>query len=1053
MSDICAQTIRKGLAGIILSCLLCTNVDAQVAGGTLRGLVSDPTGAVVPGAEVTIRNLATAVTAKVSTDRTGAYSLPSLLPGFYAVTVDAPGFRTQIRSGAEVQVGAVRDVNFHLLVGDRNEQAVVTTAVTTVELTTAELSGFIGARTITDLPLNGRDWTQLATLEPGVSSIRTENALGNRVQQGEGQQLTISGGRPWQNNYRLDGISINDYANGAPGSALGVNLGVDAIQEFSVLTSGYPAEYGRSSGGIVNAVTRSGTNSVHGSVYEFLRNSALDARNCFDLTKPEFRRNQFGGSLGGPLLKDRAFLFGDYEGLRQNLGVTQTSLVPSQAARAGNLAAGRVAVDPSTLTFINALYPLPNSGLVSPGDTGKYIFSAPDVSSEDFGTAKLDYHLSPRDAIDGTYLFDQGQASQPDEMNNKLFGYSTHRNIATVEEDHTFSSHFLNAARFGFNRVVALEGQTTALNSAAADLSLGTAPGRAAVVVSVPGLVTFTGGIDGFSQHFYHYNSFQEADDAFFTKGIHSIKFGAAIERIQDNENAITGPTGTFKFGSLSSFLTNKPKSYTGVIQTDVSGRGLRQTILGLYVQDGIRVMHNLNLELGLRYETATVPSEVQGKLATLLGLTDTAPHLGNPFFANPTHFNFEPRVGVIWDPFGHGKTAVRSGFGIFDVLPMPYLFEIVTQATAPFFEQGSITTLPAGTFPRGAYTLISSNPSTLRSAYVDSHPPRNYVMHWNVNVQQEFIPGLLGMIAYVGSHGVHQVTPLEDMDTVVPTVTPSGLLFPINGTRLNTNFGRIAGVLWAGNSTYDAFEARLSKTLTHGFQAQVSYTFSKSLDNASTSVGTDSFGNSLTNPQWLHPSLNRGPSDFDVRNNLVLHAIWAIGRPEEPKAHSLSSPFVHGWEIATILQSASGIPFNAILGGDPTGQQTNSVEDLPDRIAGPGCGNPVNRGNPAAYINLNCLAFPVPANRYGNLGRNALVGPGLLSLDGSLFKNTHVTEKLNIQFRVEAFNAINHTNFTPPLQNNVVFDQTGAAVPGAGQINTTQTTSRQIQFGLKLLY
>jgi hypothetical protein len=1048
------KTVRRIVKRLILSCLLSTIASAQVAGGTLRGVVTDPTGAVVSGAQVTIKNVATAVTARVATDKEGAYSLPSLLPGFYEVTVDAAGFRTRIQSGAEVEVGGVRDLDFHLRLGQRNEVAEVTAAVTTVELTTAELSGVVGARTINELPLNGRDWTQLATLEPGVSSIRTENALGNRVQQGEGQQLTISGGRPWQNNYRLDGISINDYANGAPGSALGVDLGVDAIQEFSVLTSSYPAEYGRSSGGIVNAVTRSGTNGVHGTAYEFLRNSALDARNYFDHTKPEFRRNQFGGSMGGPLRKDRTFLFGDYEGLRQNLGVTQTQLVPSQAARAGTLSTGQVTVDPTVLAFINAFYQLPNDGSTG-GNTGDYIFSAADISSEDFATAKIDHHFSSRDAIDATYLFDKGNASQPDELNNKLFGYSTQRNIATVEEDHTFSSNFFNAARVGFNRDAALEGQTTALNPATTDLSFGTAPGRAAAVVSVPGLVTFSGGADGFSQHFYHYNSFQEADDVFLTKGINSFKFGGTVERIQDNENAVTGPTGTFKFGSLKSFLTNQPKSYTGVIQTAVSGRGLRQTVLGLYVQDGIRVTRNLNVEVGLRYETTTVPSEVQGKLATLLNLADTAPHLGDPFFANPTHRNFEPRAGIIWAPFSNGKTAVRAGFGEFDVLPLPYLFEIVTQATAPFFEQGSITTMPAGTFPKGAYSLISSNPSTLRSAYVDAHPPRNYVMHWNVNVQQEFMPGLMGMIAYVGSHGVHQVTPLEDMDTVVPNVTPTGLVFPANGTRLNTNFGRIAGVIWAGNSTYNALEARLSKTMAHGLQGQVSYTFSKSLDNASTSVGTDSFSNSLTNPQWLHPSLNRGPSDFDVRNNLVLHAMWAIGGQDgsvlKPVSR-LSSMLAHGWELGTILQSASGIPFNAILGGDPAGQQTNSVEDLPDRVVRPGCGNPVNRGNPAAYINLSCLAFPA-LNHYGNLGRNALVGPGLLSLDASVVKNTHVAERFNVQFRMEAFNLINHTNFAPPLTNNVVFDQTGAAVSGAGQINTTQTPSREIQFGLKLLY
>jgi len=1029
------------------------SVVAQVAGGTIQGTITDSTGAALPNAQISVRNVATSVVREVSTNKDGVYSLPNVDPGEYDILVQATGFASA-QQHLKMEVGAVRLINVRMQVGAVTEKVEVSTTASNVELGSSEISGVIGSTRITELPLNGRDWTQLATLEPGVTSIRTENSVGNRVQQGEGQQMTISGGRPWQNNYRLDGISINDYANGAPGSALGVNLGVDAVQEFSVVSNGYPAEYGRSSGGIVNAVTRSGTNALHGSAYEFLRNSALDSRNYFDQQKPPFRRNQFGGSAGGPIWKDHTFFFGDYEGIRQTLGITQVSLVPSAAARAGNLSTGTVTVDPTVLKFINAFYPLPNGPLVGAGDTGKFSFAGPQITSEDFATAKIDHHISSTDSIDGTYLFDKGNTAQPDELNNKLFGYSTRRNIVTLEEDHTFSSQFLNAARFGFNRVVALEGQTPgAINKAAADPSLGTSPGLDAAQVSVPGLVSFSGGLGGFSQHFYHYNSFQGNDDAFLTKGTHSFKFGASVERIQDNEFAVASPDGQFKFGSLVNFLTNKPKSFQGVIPSALSERGIRETVLGTYFQDDLRLRPTLTLNLGVRYEMSTVPTEVNGKLATLRNLTDTTPHLGESLFSNPTKRNFEPRVGISWDPTGSGKNAIRAGFGIFDVLPLPYLFELVTEFSAPFFEQGNITSLPAGTFPTGAFALISANANTLRSAYVQPNPHRNYVMHWNLNLQRQFAPGLTGMVAYVASHGVHQVTPQEDVDTVVPTLTSAGLLYPVGGKRLNPNFGRIGGVLWIGSSEYNALETKLVKSMSHGLQIQGSYTWSKSMDTASTSVGTDAFANSLTNPQYLFPKLNRSLSDFDVRHNALIHFTWDLGGVLDPKLRGISNSLTRGWEVGSILQVSSGIPFNAILGGDPTGQLTSNAEDLPDRVAAPGCGSLVNPGDPVNYIKTQCLAFPNPANRYGNLKRNALIGPGLLSLDSSLFKNTYVTERLNVQFRVEAFNVINHTNFAPPIANNVVFDDAKKLVAGAGQINSTQTPAREIQFGLKLIF
>jgi hypothetical protein len=290
-------------------------------------------------------------------------------------------------------------------------------------------------------------------------------------------------------------------------------------------------------------------------------------------------------------------------------------------------------------------------------------------------------------------------------------------------------------------------------------------------------------------------------------------------------------------------------------------------------------------------------------------------------------------------------------------------------------------------------------------------------------------------------------------VDSVVPTLTPAGLFYPPNGQRLNPNFGRIGGVLWIGSSEYNALETKVIKQTSKGLTIQGSYTFGKSLDTNSTSVGTDAFANSLTNPQYFFPRLNRGPSDFDVRHNALIHLTWDIGGVVDGKLRNASTSLLRGWEIGTILQASSGIPFNMILGGDPTNQQTVNAEDLPNRVSGPGCSSLVNPGNPLNYVKLQCFSFPNPVTLYGNAGRNALVGPGLLSLDASLFKNTYVSERLNIQFRVEAFNAINHTNFAPPLDNNVIFDQSGAPVPLAGQVDTTQTPAREIQFGLKFIF
>jgi hypothetical protein len=1023
---------------------------AQVSGGTIRGSVTDSSGAVIPNAQVVIQNDDTGVKQTVKTNGAGIYIAPDLAPGTYTITASAPGFSTVEQTGANLTVGAVLVINVPLAIGAQTEKVTVSATAATIELGSSELSGVVGQGEVTQLPLNGRDWSQLATLEPGVSAIRGEQATDNRIQQGSGQQMSISGGRPWQNNYLLDGISINDYANGAPGSALGSNLGVDAIKEFSVVSSSYPAQYGRTSGGIVNAITNTGTNSVHGSVYEFLRNSALDGSNYFDVTKPEFRRNQFGASAGGPLKRDRAFFFGDYEGVRQNLGVTQISLVPSPAARQGSLSTGTVTVDPTVSKFIDAFYPLPNGPLTSSGDTGKFSFAGADISSEDFATTKETVQFSRNDSLNMMYLYDRSNASEPDEFKNKSFLYGVNRNIGSMDESHLFSSTFINTARVGVNRVEANEGNTSPINPATSEATYGAEPDSFAPSVSVPGLAQFTGGLNGFSIHRYWYTSYQANDNAYLTRGIDSMQFGFSVERIDSNEFAEAGPTGTFKFGSLPAFLTNQPKSFQGVLPGHLSVRGIRETILGAYFQDDIKVSPRFTANLGIRYEIATVPSEAHNRLSNLVNITDSTPKLGGPFFSNPTFKNFEPRVGFSWDPFGNGKTAVRAGAGLFDVLPLPYLFELETEFTYPYFAQGTVNNLPPGTFETGAYDLIAGNSNTLRGGYIQQHPPRNYILNWNLNIQRELSSGLTGLVAYVGSHGVHNASPSDDMDSTVPTLADGQLFFPVNGDRINPNFGRISGIVWTGSSEFNALELKVTQNMHNGITAQGSYTWSKSIDTGSTSVGSDAFSNSLVGMQWFYPSVNRGLSDFDLRHNFTANIVWDLGGPLDANSHSnLRSRLLRGWEVGTITELSSGVPFNPILGGEPTGQGTTNAEDLPDRT----CKQLTNPGNANAYIHLECLAFPHPVNRYGDFRRNSAIGPGLINVDASVVKNTSLGERLNVQFRAEAFNVLNHANFAPPIDNQTVFDQDGNPVPGAGQIDQTQTPAREVQFALKLIF
>jgi len=1081
-------------------------VHGQVVGGTISGRVTDISGAAIANAKVSIQNIATDVATTVTTNQQGIFTAPNLLPGDYEARVSAMGFQTSVQNNITLTVGAQQSLNFTMKVGTINETVEVNAVSSDLQLASSTISGVEDSKTIVELPLNGRSWTDLATLQPGVSTIRIMAPVSStdRLGRGFGVELSISGGRPQQNNYLLNGISINDYTNQAPGSILGGNLGADAVAEFNVLTVNQPAEYGRTSGGVISGINRSGTNHFHGSAYEFLRNSALDARNYFDGPSiAPFRRNQFGISAGGPIRKDRTFIFGDYEGLRQSLGLSMVDNVPSAAARAGQLSTGNVTVDPLVKPYL-AFYPLPN-GAVS-GDTGIYSFAGSAITTENYFTTRLDHKISDKDNLAGSYMYDNSPSSQNDEFNNKMIFTKTRRQLVSLEENHVFQSALMNSFRLGYHReYAAAPSGSKAINPLAADTSLGYVPGDTVGFIGVPGLTFFTGGLSTQTPAEYNWNSWQIYDNVFLTKGIHTLKFGANVERIIDNQSTPSQPGGDFEFDSLAHFLTNQPLSLIADAPGTVSRRRMRETLFGAYMQDDMHLLSNLTLNLGLRYEMATVPSEISGRLASLPSLTAPAVVVHSPLFANPTLRDFEPRVGFAWDPFHDAKTAVRGGFGMFDVQIFPANLRHTVDGTVPFYQSVNGSNLAPGSFgpasdPNAAYRTLSADPTSQRAAFIDQHPKRNYVMQWNLNIQRSFPANITGMIAYVGSRAVHNLMQTDDSSIVLPmTKTADGYLWPcgpdglgnacavgflptgtqanpVPTSRINQNFGRVPATLWDSDAVFHAMEVQVQKRFSHGLSGQVSYTWGRTIDTASGSTDGDQFRNGLSSQYFFDSRIRRGPSDFNQTHNVVVSYTWELPNPKN--LPSVLSWAASGWEFGGIFQASTGLPFTATIAPDPLGVNSTDPYDFPNIVHG--C-NPVHGG--LNYLNLNCFALPAAtpdiaamcapfigtgtpqapqfpgtcANLLGNGGRNSIVGPGLINFDLSLFKNNRIesiSDLFNIQFRVEAFNVLNRTNFNPPTANNQVFNADGTSgglTPGL--LDTTSTTSRQVQVALKVIW
>ncbi|HZQ43632.1 MAG TPA: TonB-dependent receptor [Acidobacteriaceae bacterium] len=1103
MHGLYSSTLRSRLVGLLIFVLwVAAHAASGQTGSTLQGQVSDATGGAIPQARVQIQAIQTGVIREEVSNSAGLFTAPDLPTGRYKVTVSATGFRTVSLNDVVLSVGGTRDLDIKLTVGEIDTVVNVTTESNAISTTDTSQQGLIDGRQTRDLPTNGRDFTNLATLNSGVSQIATQYpgaaTATTKLSRGLGLQLTIGGNRPQQNSYRLDGVNINDYANGGPGSVSGYTLGVDAVQEFSVVTSDAPAQYGRMSGGAINEVTRQGANQFHASVYDFLRNSVFDARSYFDPLsgEPSFRRNQFGATAGGPIWKDKTFFFANYEGFRQAQGVTMQSTVLSPNAERGLVTCTQPAtgtqnaacktnaggttqaspgtagyqqltVDPKVVPYL-ALYPAPN-GTIS-GNTGLYGFQTTQKTNENFSTVHLDQVLTASDSLHGTLLYDSATLDSADQTNTLYDEAISRRTTAALEEVHVFGPHMTSAERIGYNRSVAIAPNLKQVLNPAVDnaaLSFYPSTGRSVGQLLVSSLTTVQGGSGSVGTNAFHYNSYQAYDDATYLLGRHTISFGFAFESDQNNASGGVLPNGEWSFGSINNFLQNVPQFFEGGVPgTPALSHSLRQEIVGAYVQDSWKALNNLTLNLGMRYEMATDTVDHSNRMGALPTPTSPAAVLVSSFFTNnPTLKNFEPRVGIAWDVFHNGKTVVTAASGIYDNLPLNYTFQLQLISSAPSYDEGRVTY--TGSAGKGLYPVSPFFTGTpkLRVIYTPPTPPRSYVIQTNAAVQQQLMRNLVLTAGWIGSHGVHQVFSTNDINNVAPQGrTPDGTYYWPGTARglptLNPALGTESYTAFIGSSLYDSLQTSLAYNSPRGISGKIAYTWSHSIDDSSSSISGASFSNAVSGLLPFDMRLNRANSDFDVRNVFSANMILPIYNVKRGDA---ATSVLRGWSWNNIFSARTGVPFTPIVSGDPLGWGGSQTFNFPNRVVySRSCTRPHNLN----YIDTSCFTFPgtyaytyngvtYQGPLFGTSRRNTLQGPGLFFWTSGVMKEQAVTERLRLQFQAQVFNVTNHTNFAnPAAAQTQIFNAAGTLSGTAGVLTgPTATSGRQWQFALKALF
>ena len=1010
---------------------------AQTA-ATVSGTVYDASGAVLPGVTVTARSGATGLSRTTVTAPEGRFVIPQLPPGIYEIRAELAGFQPHVRPEVELTVAQSLTLNITLQVGALEIVDVVTAEIPVVNTATSELSYLVTSAQIEQIPLNGRNYTDLALLQPGVNAFPHRDG-GSVVAHGLG--MSVNGQDPRSNVYLLDGTLTNDFTNGPTGSAAGTALGLDTIREFRVEANAYSAEFGRNSGGQINVLTKSGTNRFSGSAFEFHRNDAMDARNYFDTAeKPDFHRNQFGATIGGPIAIDRAFFFLGYEGLIERLGRTISTVVPDDNARLGNLPSGAVPINPAVQPYLDE-FPRANGPSLGQG-LAEYTFPFNQTLDQHFVQGRIDYNPTVSRQFFGRYTLDDTNQFLPTDYPQFPREFFSRNQFFTGEYREVLSDRTLNTMRIGFSRTRI--GQNVESNTATPLPQF--VPGRDfAGAIDIGGMKRF--GPQSSANLRLVQNVFSVSNDLTHVRGLHTLKAGALVERYQENMVNPTFSLGIYRFANLNTFLRAAPATFIGLTPDAQFDRYWRFTLFGFYLQDDFQVTPRLTLNGGLRYEFHTMPEDIYGRDSALPDLTASEPTTGT-LYDNSSYKNISPRGGFAWDMFGDGRTSLRGGYGLyFNTNSHQNLIVTVTNPPATPRPVIINPTFPTPPFNR-------ATPISIRPVQWDLEVPR--VHTFNVNVQREIWARTAVTLGYAGSRGRHLLRS-NDVNTARPTTLSNGTVFIPAGTpRPNTAFSTIELKSSDGESWYNAFIFDVRKRFAAGFAVQSSYTLSKSEDTtqASTFFSDATNGTTTAFPEYI-PGYNKGLSDFDTRHAWVVNFTVDL-----PGTDALGGLF-NGWQASGIWNMRSGQPLTVFV-------QSNRSRSLWTPSLGPGIGQdrpsyapgygPDNAvlGRVDQWFDPNAFVLQ-PAGTFGDTGRGDFIGPDLRTLDVALTKRASFAalgSDSRIEFRVEAFNLLNRANFGPPALIAFAGTQDNEApLSTFGRITTTVTSSRQVQLGVKVLF
>ena len=1057
---------------LAFSLVLCSaSAWAQTQLATVFGTITDPTGAVIAEAKVTVSNISTGLKRGALTDTNGEYHVAGLPPGMYTVRAGRDNFQTQVLDGVVLSSGAALSINLSLKVGTVPQDVTVAADVA-IDTTTSTVSGAIAERSLSDLPLNGRDLFKTAILQPGVAP--TPSSAPSLLSNGKAGQLSVNGMRPSWTNVLIDGMDANDPVFGfSPAGASGLFLGLNGLTEVRVLTQTFDADYGTNGGGVIEAVTKSGSNQFHGSLWELHRDASLDARNYFDSANrpiPAFVRNQFGASIGGPLVHDRTFFFANYEGFREVQASTAIATVPDALAHQGLLPSAvdpgacnnttpsgcvAVAVDPRLKQFL-ALLP-PTNGADNGDGTGDLITANKSSTTENLGLVRVDHNFSNSHSLFARYMIDDSSSVVPyigTPPGTYIPGFpalhQARNQYFVVQDRRSLGQEVFNELRFGINRTTA----STSIIDTHPGLSISLVPGRPFGMIDIAGMSLLGNSavipLGDFS------TVYQVQDQLSFTNGRHTLKFGAQFRRIQSNGPLDFGLNGLYTFQDLSPFgfpvqsnnpaleffLEALPLSYVGVNPSSSdSNRDYRQSVVSGFAQDFFRATSRLSLNVGLRYDFYSNPTEAHGRLSVIRDpATDSGATVGELFAATPRDL-LSPQAGFAWNIFGDGKTLLRGGAGIFRD-QFPFILFGIDRFLPPFFDINSFV-FPSFLNPQNAILM-----QPLYVIQMTYHPKFPYGLQYNLNLEREIARGTILTAGYFGARGNH-----------LPRETEQNPFEPALGHRYNPNLpSPLLEVLTDAQSFYNSFQLSVSKHSSHNLSWQASYTFSHSVDDASSNVSIEEVNEPATTQDPFDRKEDRGRSGFDIRHNFVANVVYELpfGRGSQ----------FGGWQISAIANVHSNVPYTPVLAFDNADVQSLLTSERPDLVGNPYegvCPNGFRVGTPSCWFNPSALALP-PPGQFGTAGRNILRGPAFAQFDLALQKGFRLMEGVSITLGAEAYNLLNRPNFAVPSNTqspltlggngDAVFkDEAGDLANNVGRIFSTVSTGRQIQLDARFTF